>query len=665
MRIDASTPGLLSRLRETALARPFDSESLERAFLADCAKRFAGQRRAMIGLGAVTWVAFVYWDIQTLEMVGSRSETFRLVVGIRIAAFFCIVGLLAAAMGAWFERSERAASNLCAVTSFLVFLAAYWQMRLMPSEAAHTYYSPALLIVVSYILAAFRASGSTVTVLLMACICSPLILINIEAHVASKDLGAETYFVWRYTNFLFAAGLLSASIGHQLERSQRLTFLREHELALSNEAFRHQSEELRSLNEEIRQSSRQSEEKAAALVDLKEKLRASAERKNREKSQFLASAVHDLRQPLQAVSNALEPARLCVARGDVPAAAEMLELAQRASTLMAEQLAAMLEMSRLESGFVSAEIEIVDLVAIVETSVAQLTEGASKESVKLRIETFSAHAWVLSDRHFLGRILRNLVGNGIKYGDPAKHPDREVCIRVINLPACVRLEVEDNGLGIDAPHLADGSIFKPFHQLGNGLAQADKGVGLGLSIVSALLGLMPEHHLDVDSTPGKGTRMIVTLPHGPARFVHAVANAQAAAVASMVQLAGVYVVIVEDDEMVGASMALLLSAHGAIHETVTSFEALEELLPALERRPDLVLSDFRLPNRHTALDVCRAARLYDDQLPVLVLTGEALSPTMQASLAPAQVIYKPVPAVELVRAIDALVARTSRVAVES
>lgn len=658
--------GILARVYQGAFARPFESKELEHAFNAECSRRFAGQRQAMILLGAFTWVVFAYWDHDTLVRANSPPEDFWLLIGIRVGVFvMLLVALVATLIGRWFEHNERVASMTCAIMSYITFGCAYWQMRLVPTADAEAYYGPGAMVVISYTLAAFRVPVKTVTLLLALCVVSPTLWISIESLVRDLPLTGDRYYIFRFSNIMCAAGVLSASLGHQLERSQRITFLREHELALSNEAFRRQSHELQQRNEEIRLSSQQAEEKALALIDLKEMLRASADKKNQEKSQFLAGAVHDLRQPLQAIGNALEPARLCVARGDAPAAAPMLELAQRASVLMAEQLAAMLEMSRLESGFIKAEIETVDLVAIVEASLVQLGESAAKEGVRLRVEKPSAHVWVQSDRHFLGRILRNLVGNGVKYSDPSKRPDCEVCIRVTNLPACVRLEIEDNGLGIAKEHLIDGAVFKPFYQVGNRRAQADKGVGLGLSIVSALLELLPEHHLDVESTPGQGSRMIVTMPHGSTRYVDAVTDAQAVAVASMVQLAGVYVVMVEDDELVATSMALLLSAHGAIHETVSSFEAFERMLLALERTPDLVLTDFRLPNHHTAIEVCRAARSFDDQMQILVLTGEVLSPTMLLALAPAEVLYKPLPAVDLILAIDAMVAHSARAAAKS
>ncbi len=133
----------------------------------------------------------------------------------------------------------------------------------------------------------------------------------------------------------------------------------------------------------------------------------------------------------------------------------------------------------------------------------------------------------------------------------------------------------------------------------------------------------------------------------------------------MIRLAGVYVVMVEDDELVATSMALLLSAHGAIHETATSFEAFEQLLPALERTPDLVLTDYRLPNHRSAVDVCRVARAFDDEMQILVLTGESLSPALVVELALAEVFYKPVSAVDLILAIDSIVARSPRVASRS
>lgn len=659
-RSSATGRGILATVVRASFARPFKSESLEQAFRAECARRFVGQRQVVVALGAFAWVVFAYWDIDTLNRAGSPIEAYWLLVGIRVGVFLFLIGLVFATMvGTWFQTNESVASWTCAISSYIVYACAYWQMRLVPTADAEAYYGPGVMVVCLYTLAGLRIPVKTMTILLVACLVSPILWISLEAMLRNVAIPGDTYYVWRFTNILCAASLLSAGLGHQMERLQRITFLREYELALSNEAFRRQSQELQALNEEIRLSSRQSEEKAVALIELKDRLRASAERKNREKSQFLASAVHDLRQPLQAIGNALEPARLCVAQGDAPAAAQMLELAQRASILMAEQLAAMLEMSRLESGFVNAAIDTVDLAAITEVSLAQLAEGAAKDGVRLRVELPAAQVWVKSDRHFLGRILRNLIGNGIKYCDPAKSPGCEVCVRLINLPACVRLEIEDNGLGIAEEYLVDGSIFRPFFQVDNPRAQADKGVGLGLAIVSALIGLLPEHYLDIESLPGKGTRMIVTMPHGPTRFIDAAADARAAAVMSMVQLAGVYVVMVEDDEMVSTSMALLLSAHGAIHEHVTSFEAFEKLLPALERTPDLVLSDFRLPNHRTAIDICRVARAFDEQLEILVLTGEALSPTMLDALAPAAVLYKPVPAVELIRVIDSRVARST------
>ncbi len=636
--------------------RAFRSEALERQFLRDYARRFAPERRAMALLAALVWGIYSYWDLVNLREVAATPLTndMDVVLLLRVFGFVLLLVVTAVAAGPWITHDERRASALFMFSSLSTYLIAYWQMRLVPPDYAHAYYGLALTIIMTAAFTMFRLRGFAILCVMVVCVLAPGILLQIEVMWRPEvDLRAEQNYIFKVSNTLVALALLGAGLGQQIERTQRATFKREHELALSNQAFQRQSRELEALNEAIRQSSRQTEEKALALVDLKEQLRENAERKNQEKSQFLASAVHDLRQPLQAIGNALDPALRTLADGDVATARSMLTLAQTAAHLMAGQLAAMLEISRLESGLVQPETTSFDLRALAEGTLAQFDDMAAREGVRLGLlAPPDAEVWVESDRHFLGRILQNLVGNSIKYNDPAKGGERQVRLQLSNQPSCVRLEVEDNGVGIAQENIDSGAIFKPFYQVNNRRREAEKGVGLGLAIVEALLSLLREHRVDVHSTLGAGTRIGLEIPHGARNARQWGAARSAASDPATARLSGLYVLLVEDDELVNEATCALLKAHGALYEAVDSFDALDRLLATLERMPDMVLTDFRLPDGRTAVDVMQAIANHGLALPVVVFTGEALQAGAFGRAEPATVLYKPVPAADLVRAID-------------
>lgn len=640
-----------------ASSRAFASAELEQAFLADYARRVAPQRRAMMVLGCFVWLSYIVWDIFNAFEIGSASEHMVTVAWLRLIGFLIGLAIVVAAGSKLLERSEPAASALAMCWSVSAFAICYYMLRVVPPFYGHAYYGPALLIVMLSSFAVFRLRAAGVVWVMALYVVCPSVLMKLEIMWRPDvDLLAEQIYIWRFSTLLFGAGLVGAALGQQLERAERLNFLREHDLAQSSLEVSKQNEELKLLNEAISLASRHTEEKALALIDLKEQMRADAERRNTEKSQFLAGAVHDLRQPLQAIGNALDPARRTLAHGDIATASSMLALAQSAANLMAGQLAAMLEISRLESGLVSTETASLDLRSLVAGTMAQLEEAAAREGVRLSLHAPpDAEVWVRSDPHFIGRILQNLVGNGIKYSDPAK-PLRQVRVSLANHPSCVRLEVEDNGIGIAPEHLAGGAIFKPFYQVRNRRRQAEKGVGLGLAIVAALVRLMRDHRLDVASRPGRGTCIVLEIPHGDRearpRVADNHASAEAGPSATTARLSGLYVVLVEDDELVSTATCALLKAHGALHEAVDSVDAFERLMLMLERTPDVVLTDFRLPEGRTALDVIQCITQQGLALPTVVFTGESLQPGAIEAIEPAAILYKPVPPAELVRAID-------------
>ena len=113
-------------------------------------------------------------------------------------------------------------------------------------------------------------------------------------------------------------------------------------------------------------------------------------------------------------------------------------------------------------------------------------------------------AWVASDANHLLRIVRNLVANALAYTERGG-----VLIAARTRNGALTLEVWDTGVGIAAEHLPH--LFEAFYQVGNRARDRRKGLGLGLAVAKRLAALL-KHPLEVQSRPGRGTVVRLTLP---------------------------------------------------------------------------------------------------------------------------------------------------------
>jgi two-component system, sensor histidine kinase len=164
--------------------------------------------------------------------------------------------------------------------------------------------------------------------------------------------------------------------------------------------------------------------------------------------------------------------------------------------------------------------------------------------------------------------------------------------------------------------------------------------------------LLDGHRLELKSIEGRGSRFSVRMPVAD-QFVAqdaAISPAEAASSPSPASLRGLYVLLVEDDSLVRASMEALLVRWGVLFDSVRSVTELHDLLQTIERVPDLVISDYRLPEMLTARDVVHLlAEHFSRPVPCLVVTGEAGVST-QGVLPERCVLSKPLSA-------DVLIAR--------
>jgi signal transduction histidine kinase/CheY-like chemotaxis protein len=635
-------PGILrTMLRPPPRFAPDD----EAEFRADTDRQSASARQTGLVLLLMIWVSYFGWD----WFHGYRNEDFRPaldeVLALRLAGMVCIF-LTGAALLLWRDsrRTIAAALSLCLGGLYLLSLA---MIAVTAFPYNYLFYYICLPLILLFMFGAFRLESRLVYRLAGLCLVASFVFLmftettgsatpkNILEYL-SKSL---SYYNVAALLFLLSFSLIGCAVAVELERSAREAFARERLLE--------------DRNARLEASERDTRTKTAALIKAKDELRALAESQNVAKSRFLADAAHDLRQPMQALTNLLGAARHALGAGNAAKCDELLTLAQDASRLTRNSFNAVLDISRLESGFVRADYASFDLPALVEEVASPFRLAAAERGIDVRLRwDRDRRILVRSDRHLLGRVIGNLLSNAIKYHDPAKPGRNWVVLGIVCLPGRVRIDVVDNGVGIAEADWA--KVFSPFVQLRNDERDRDKGVGLGLSIVAAIVNLLAEHRLDMRSRSGEGTRFSLELPYGdPAP--EAEWRVEVTRPPGAVDLSGIYTLYVEDDSMVRASTMALLDSLGIRHEAFASLAELAAALPDLEREPDLVISDYRLPDGRTAEQVAAiVAAAFDPPPPLLVVTGEMQPFEQGAWLGAGRVLRKPVSPESLIAAISAL-----------
>lgn len=224
--------------------------------------------------------------------------------------------------------------------------------------------------------------------------------------------------------------------------------------------------------------------------------RVEAERISQAKTLFLASASHDLRQPLQALElNYALIAHLLSA--DHPA----VRMGTQAMRKLSAQLDDLLDLATFDSGGVRVEATEVALQELLDDVV--VTQGPLAEAKGIRLRRVACRRIVHTDRKLIGRMLANLVANAVRYTDHGG-----IVIGVRCRDGRPWLEVWDSGIGIDAAHLS--VIFDEFHQLSNPNRNSGTGSGLGLAIVERAAKTLGRP-IRVASTLGKGSVFAIGL----------------------------------------------------------------------------------------------------------------------------------------------------------
>jgi CheY-like chemotaxis protein len=251
-----------------------------------------------------------------------------------------------------------------------------------------------------------------------------------------------------------------------------------------------------------------------------------------------------------------------------------------------------------------------------------------------------------SDPVLVERILRNLVENAVRYTDQGR-----VVIGCRRGASVLRLQVWDTGRGI--PDHEMHSVFREFYQIRAPGDELRGGLGLGLAIVRRLTAAL-DCPLTVCSRPGHGSCFSLALPRA-ASLPPSLPERAAPAMPPGVLRRG-FIVIIDDDEAIRGAMVSLLTNWGHRVLAGASGQAVIGPLAASPQRPDLIISDYRLSNQETGIEVIRRlCAEYNADIPAMLITGETRPEQLQeAHRSGFLVLHKPVPNSQLRAAIGNL-----------
>ncbi len=345
--------------------------------------------------------------------------------------------------------------------------------------------------------------------------------------------------------------------------------------------------------------------------------RQQAERANKANSAFLAAASHDLRQPVQALSLLNGALRRTVKD---ERALEMIESQEYSLIAMTNLLNSLLDISRLDAGAVSPELEDFPIKRLIDRLSDEFARQA--KHVGLAFSSSSCATVINSDPNLLAEIIQNFVSNAIRYTDKGS-----VKLECVEKDGQCVISVTDTGIGIEQDQLQE--IFREFHQC-KAPGASKEGFGLGLAIVKRLSDLLGVE-ISVSSDIGKGSTFSVSIPAADRAMARE--ELKAVAASPVHEDASGLVILIEDDVNVANAWGMLLEAEGyEVAMAASASEALA-LMNHLHETPALLISDFHLLDGSTGVEAVSAIREhFDVHIPAFIVSGDTSKVVKEARL---------------------------------
>ena len=345
------------------------------------------------------------------------------------------------------------------------------------------------------------------------------------------------------------------------------------------------------------------------LFAREQELRETAEDANRLKDEFLAIMSHELRNPLNVISGYSE----LLVRNEVliqfPQVHRMADAIRRNAKAQSKLISDLLDLSRLRSGKLELNREIVSLIVSVNNAIDTVSADAQAKDITIQFEQPDESLFVDGDPVRLAQIVWNLLNNSVKFSQPGGH----IIVRLAKEKDHVTLTVEDNGQGIDPTFLP--YIFELFRQADQSTTRSHTGMGIGLAVVQQLVELHNGSISAYSAGFGKGAQFTVKLP------LSLEIKSELAPVLDLTKtLEHFSVLVVDDSEDTAEMLAQVLKLSGA--NVISATSGNEALGIIADNEFDVVLSDISMPGMD-GFEFLRHLRQIPGRadVPVLALTG--------------------------------------------
>lgn len=374
--------------------------------------------------------------------------------------------------------------------------------------------------------------------------------------------------------------------------------------------------------------------RARRFRDLTEAALHRAEEASTAKTEFLSNMSHDIRTPINGIMGMLDIAEENFE--DQARVRDCLTKMRGAASHLLSLVNDVLDMSKIESGSMKLLNNPFDLRVLLQAC-CDIVEGQIIE----RNLTFTKqigpfwHPYLVGSELHVRQVLINILSNAVKYtpdGGTIRFCAKETLYEegLVHL----RMEITDNGIGMSEEFLQH--IFEPFTQEQRSSRTHYKGTGLGMAITKKLVDQM-HGSLDVESEPGKGSTFIVRLSLPVDPTPHPVAAQQPAKQEDAPTLAGLHLLLAEDNELNSEIAVTLLEAEGAKVTAVTNGrEAVDAIQHAAPHTYDAVLMDVMMPEMN-GLEATRCIRAFegvgpDEGTPIIAMTANVFADDVRACL---------------------------------
>ena len=321
----------------------------------------------------------------------------------------------------------------------------------------------------------------------------------------------------------------------------------------------------------------------ARLLEESRRQAAALKETDRLKDEFLAMLAHELRNPLSAVSSAIQLWKQSVQESHQQWAKQVIENQMRTFSRLIDDL---LDVSRINHGKIRVKKQVMDPSPILEQAAASVSMLVQDRKHRLSVDLDHGDALVDVDPTRLEQVVVNLLTNAAKYSEEGA----SIRLRTRVDGESLEIRVEDSGMGIPPDQLP--RMFELFAQGDRSIARSEGGLGIGLTLVKSLVELHGGSVAAESRGPGHGSTFLIRLPL-VARCEEIQSAEPASGAAPGTPAPGLRILVVDDNQDTAQGMAGLLNLHGhaveVVHDGPSALHSAERV------RPHVVILDIGLP----------------------------------------------------------------------